>query len=98
MPWQFQQANHVFGLELHYASIVNSPDAIQDLILMDQGIGLLNRHLAQPLIDSGQLVPVLEQWMPPHELGIYLCYLDRQWMPKKQKAVIDFLLDALSPT
>lgn len=96
LPWQFFQANHIFTLELAHHMVVNSPDAIQDLILLDEGIGLLNRHLAAPLIEQGQLVPVLENWMPPNERGIYLCYLDREWMPTKQKAVIDFLMSALT--
>lgn len=96
MPWQFQQANHVFSIDPSHRFIVNSPDAIQDLILQDQGIGLLNRHLAQPLINNGHLRPVLTDWMPPHERGIYLCYLDRQWMPRKLSSVIEFLMSQLS--
>ncbi|OZG74056.1 hypothetical protein BTA51_09805 [Hahella sp. CCB-MM4] len=96
MPYQFQQANHLFSIELQHDVIVNSPDVIQSLVLADQGIGLLGRHLAQSLIDRGELIPVLADWMPQHERGIFLCYLDRQWMPKKMLAVVEFLLEKLS--
>jgi DNA-binding transcriptional LysR family regulator len=83
-------------MELNHHVVVNSPDAIQDLILLGEGVGLLNRHLAKPLIQRGELIPVLNDWMPPNERGIYLCYLDREWMPSKQKVVIEFLMSELT--
>jgi DNA-binding transcriptional LysR family regulator len=83
-------------MELNHHVVVNSPDAIQDLILLGEGVGLLNRHLAEPLIQRGELIPVLNDWMPPNERGIYLCYLDREWMPSKQKVVIEFLMSELT--
>ena len=96
MPWQFHQADHVFSIDLQHVFVMNSPDAIQELILQHQGIGLVNLHLAQSEIEQGKIIPLLQDWMPPHERGNYLCYLDRQWMPRKLQVVIEFLINALS--
>ena len=97
MPWQFKQAGEVFSLDLKPKVIVNTPEAILDLIFQDLGVGLTNSHMTQALIASGDLIPVLEEWMPDHDRGIYLCYLNRDWMPARQRVLIDFLLEHFQP-
>lgn len=99
MPWQFQrttgplqQHSEIYTLELNPVAVVNEPQAILDLIMADMGVGLINTYMTQRLINRGELVVVLEDFMPPNERAIYLCYQSREHMPLKQRVVIDFLL------
>src|SRR5262249_44276867 len=57
------------------------------------GIGILYslRDFAAPLITTGRLVPLLEEWMPPPSDGFFLYYPSRRQNLASLRVLIDFL-------
>ncbi len=57
------------------------------------GIGVLYAmdKFSAPLIAAGQLVPLLETWMPPPSGEFCLYYPTRRQNPASLRALIDFL-------
>jgi DNA-binding transcriptional LysR family regulator len=57
-----------------------------------QGVGIVlwSEHQLRPLIETGQLVPVLEEYSAPFP-GWYLYYPKQRYMPTALRAFIDFM-------
>ena len=49
------------------------------------------QEFAAPMIATGQLVPLLEAWMPPPSEGFFLYYPSRRQNLASLRALIDFL-------
>ncbi len=58
---------------------------------MGAGIARLPTFYVGPLIREGALVALLPEWKPP-ELGIYAVYPQKQHVPPKVRAFVDFLV------
>ena len=54
------------------------------------GIAYVPEHFARPLLDSGRLVSVLEDWCPPIP-GLALYYPRGRHVPSPLRAFIDLL-------
>ena len=68
---------------------VNNALAIREALVLGSGIGLCPAWLVRDLLDSGELVRVLEDWSArPQEL--HLLYPSRQYQPLRARLFIDF--------
>ncbi|GFM79310.1 LysR family transcriptional regulator [Pseudomonas cichorii] len=77
---------------------LSTNDAITTLqaALCGAGIALLPTYLAAPLIQNGQLVPLLTGCQPM-ELSIYAVYTSRKHMSSALRALLDFLAERFAP-
>lgn len=81
-------------LELPVRFAVDNSLMLSDMLLAGLGIGALPSFIAQPLLDSGQLLQLLpEQSMPRR--SIYALYASHRHVSQKVRVFVDFLAGEL---
>ena len=70
--------------------MVNDADLAVRAAVDGLGIAYTLEALAEPFLDSGQLVRVLEDWSPSFE-GLYLYYPGHRQVPATLRALIDMI-------
>jgi DNA-binding transcriptional LysR family regulator len=68
----------------------NSPELLTRLALAGTGIAAVADHLASPLVQRGDLVPVLPQWALPAPAA-WAVYPGRRLMPARTRVFLDTL-------
>lgn len=88
--WEFERGDEVLKVSPPGPLVANSLDL--ELSAALAGLGLIRSFdgLIDPVIATGQLVPVLEEWQTPFS-GPFLYFADRRHMPAPLRAFIDFL-------
>lgn len=71
----------------------NHVEAVLAAAACGTGLALLPRLLADPLVDRGELRPVLASWSCPSP-GIHLVYRERRLQPARVRGLIDHLVMA----
>ncbi|MCL6415273.1 LysR family transcriptional regulator [Aestuariirhabdus sp. Z084] len=71
---------------------VNNSEALRELMLRGVGIGRLPTFVTGPDIRSGQLVQLFPEYEMP-SITMNAVFLERQYMPAKVRAFLDFALD-----
>lgn len=92
--WQFKVGGEVLTVEVPTTLTVNLSDAVVNLCMMDQGIGLIPDFFAASALRSGSLVRVL----PLHNLhsrDLFAVHASRRYPDPKIRAWIDHLKKAL---
>ena len=91
LPWRFAVDGEIQDVEVG-GSLISTDPALLVRATVD-GLGVLYalQDFAAPLIATGQLVPLLETWMPPPSDGFCLYYPSRRRNPASLCALIDFL-------
>jgi DNA-binding transcriptional LysR family regulator len=69
---------------------VNSPFSTRAAAVAGLGFATLPDFVAQPDLDSGRLVSVLENWTPDGA-GIFAVYPHRRYLPAKIRVFVDYL-------
>lgn len=69
---------------------VNSPLAVRAAAVAGIGIAVIPDFIAQPEIESGRLVPVLDDFVLKGA-GIFAVYPHRRYLPAKIRVFVDFL-------
>ncbi|WP_444885071.1 LysR family transcriptional regulator [Microbulbifer sp. PSTR4-B] len=90
--WNFIQDNHLHTIEVRGNYQVNNSEALREAILQGLGIGRLPTFVAGADIKSGLLVPLFEEYQMPAKT-IYAVFPERQYMPAKVRAFIDFAIE-----
>lgn len=78
---------------------VNSPHAVRAAGIAGLGFVTLPDFIAQPALDDGTLVSVLDEFVPPGG-GIFAVYPHRRYLPAKVRVFVDYLVQwfkALEP-
>lgn len=90
LPWEFEKDGRVLRIEPRGPLISNSMDV--ELRAAADGIGVAMNFadFAMPAVESGALVSLLEDWLPPFE-GPFLYYPSRRHMPAALRAFVDFV-------
>lgn len=70
---------------------VNSPMATRAAAVSGLGWAVLPDFIAEPDIQAGRLVPVLDSWIPKGG-GIFAVYPHRRYLPAKVRVFVDFLV------
>lgn len=68
----------------------NSPLVARAAAVAGLGFAMLPDFVAQPELESGRLVPVLEGWTRS-DAGIFAVYPHRRYLPAKVRVFVDFL-------
>ncbi|KVD83903.1 LysR family transcriptional regulator [Burkholderia stagnalis] len=71
--------------------IVNHLEGLRAAVLGGAGIALLGTEVVGDDLETGRLVPVLLDAVPPRELPIYAVYASRRHVSAKVRSFVDFL-------
>jgi DNA-binding transcriptional LysR family regulator len=88
--WEFERAGHALSVGVEGPILVDNLELLLRAAL--DGVGLaftFEQHVA-PLVASGALVRVLEDWCPPFA-GYFLYYTSRRQQPRTLAAVVEVL-------
>jgi len=96
LPLQLNNNGEQVTVDIPKSLIVNDTDVMLDATLQGLGIGRLADYMVQDKIDSGAVIPILEQyWLPIVPLYVY--FHQNTQKAKRVRVLIDFLLERLSP-
>jgi DNA-binding transcriptional LysR family regulator len=90
-PWSFMKGGKMLEVEVEGTVVANKPQPL--IRAARDGVGILYviHWYVAPWISSGELIPLLEDWMPPPSDGFFLYYPSRRQNPAALTAFIDFL-------
>ena len=88
--WLFDGPNGLESVAIAGNISANTSEVLLSATLQGYGISLQPMAIAKPLIDSGHLTPLLQEWHPK-TLGVYLIYGNRKQVTSLQRCFIDFL-------
>jgi DNA-binding transcriptional LysR family regulator len=94
MPWRLRDVGAEFSDTLSGNFFVNDFSALVQAGVQGQGLINAPLPLVMPLFRSGQLKPLLTQYIEP-KLMVYLYYPNRKNVPARTRCVIDFILERL---
>jgi len=76
-------------------TLANAPDMLLLLARAGLGIAAVNPHMAAPLVEQGQLVPLLPGWSL-RAVECWAVFPERRLMPLKTRVFIDAIVAALA--
>jgi DNA-binding transcriptional LysR family regulator len=88
--WAFERDGERFELAIRGRLILNDSTAMVQAVLDGAGIGYMSNGFIDPFLEEGRMVRLLADWSPPVP-GLVLYYPDRRRVPRKLRALIDFL-------
>lgn len=92
--WTFLKDNKEETVRISGTYEVNNSEALLESLLHGIGIGRLPTFVAGQEISKGNLIPVLTDYKVPHKT-LYAVFPERQYMPKKVRVFIEFLVENL---
>jgi DNA-binding transcriptional LysR family regulator len=90
--WEFSRGDEEIELAVNGRMIVNDSAALVQTALDGIGIAYMINGYIERFIEDGRLVRLLADWSPSLS-GLTLYYADRRRVPRKLRALIDFLLE-----
>ncbi len=89
--WPFMRENgEMFSVAVSGPLEANSPLTTRAAAVAGLGFAPLPDFIAAPALESGQLVSVLDEWVPRGG-GIFAVYPHRRYLPAKIRVFVDFL-------
>lgn len=88
--WEFERHGQELSLEVKGALILDHQLLMVDAAVRGLGVAYVPQVSAQPLINQGLLVAVLEDWCPPIP-GLFLYYPGHRHVPAGLRAFIEVL-------
>jgi DNA-binding transcriptional LysR family regulator len=89
--WPFMRDNgEMFSVPVSGPLEVNSPLTTRAAAIAGLGFATLPDFIARPALESGELVSVLDEWVPRGG-GIFAVYPHRRYLPVKIRLLVDFL-------
>ena len=74
---------------------INDPGVLISAALAHTGVLLTDKGLLGDTLREGKLVPVLTDYQAIGSLPIYVVYPEKEFIPAKTRALVDFLLDKM---
>lgn len=93
MAWPFERNHKSRRISVDGRVMVNDTDLAVRAAVDGLGIAYTLEALAEPFLRSGQLIHVLEDWLPSFE-GLFLYYPGRRQVPAALRALIDMIRTA----
>ncbi|WP_289107333.1 LysR family transcriptional regulator [uncultured Pseudoalteromonas sp.] len=94
LPFQLISNNEQVIVDIPKALIVNDTDLMLDAAIQGLGIGRLADCMVQDKIDSGEVIPILEQYWVPIA-PIYIYFHQNTQKAKRVRVLIDFILEKI---
>jgi len=92
--WIFNKKELSEAIEIKGNYQVNNSEALQEALLQGIGIGRLPTFVASTDIKAGRLIPLFTDY-EMFEQSIYAVFLERQYMPAKVRAFLDYAIEYL---
>lgn len=89
--WSFVTPTGVIDVRVSGRLVTDNGEVIRDALAAGIGIGLKSTWSVAPLIASGELVTLLDDYPPAQTVAIWAVYPSRAFVPPKTLAFIDFL-------
>jgi DNA-binding transcriptional LysR family regulator len=91
--WTLQRDGNRFAMTPSSRFESDDPVVVHEAVLAGLGIGFLPAYIAAEDLRSGRLVPLLREFKLLPEGAIHLVHLPNRTLPRRVRALIDFLLD-----
>jgi DNA-binding transcriptional LysR family regulator len=91
--WGFVTPAGVIDVRVSGRLVTDNGEVIRDALAAGFGIGLKSTWSVAPLIASGELVTVLDDYPLAETVAIWAVYPSRAFVPPKTLAFIDFLTE-----
>ena len=88
--WEFEKHGQQLTVDVPGPLTLDHPGMMAEAAADGMGIAYVADRTAQPLIDNGKLVTVLDDWCPSIP-GLFLYYPGRRHVPSGLKAFVDML-------
>ncbi|MBY3418212.1 LysR family transcriptional regulator [Rhizobium laguerreae] len=88
--WEFSKRSAEVAVDVPGNLTLDDNDLLVQAAANGRGIAYVPEHFAQPFLESGQLVTVLDDWCPPTP-GLALYYPRSRHVPSPLRAFIDLL-------
>ena len=95
--WEFERDGIVTRPRIHGPLIVNRHRLLMQAVLAGQGIGYTLASVIQPLVETGEVQTVLENWCPPFD-GYCLYYPSRRQPSQAFRLLLEALRRQYTPT
>lgn len=92
--WTLRKSEKTSTVEVNGRVMANNPRMVLQLAVEGLGIAIIDRSLAKPFVENGQLVRVLDNWSI-EPVPIYVVTSSRN-LPLKTRLFTDFLHDQLN--
>jgi DNA-binding transcriptional LysR family regulator len=91
--WRFTQKNQQTTVQVMGSYLINHSEMRKDAIEQGFGVGSLPDYIAKKGIETGTLIPLLEDWQlqGSYQGDICLQYVQSKYMPNKNRVFIDFM-------
>jgi DNA-binding transcriptional LysR family regulator len=76
---------------------INDPSALVSAALDHAGVLLIDKGLLGDTVRQGKLIPILPEYQPIGGLPMYLVFPEKEFMPAKTRALINFILEEMPP-
>jgi DNA-binding transcriptional LysR family regulator len=91
LPWRFAIGGKVVEIAVEGSLIASEAGLLVQAALGGAGVLYVLEEFAAPMIATGQLVTLLEAWIPPPSEGFFLYYPSRRQNLASLRALTDFL-------
>jgi DNA-binding transcriptional LysR family regulator len=91
--WEFQKGDEKVQIAVTGRIATNDNDLLLEAALDGLGFSYIQYRLAEPHLQAGRLVNVLDEWIPHGAL--YLYYYNPSGLPRKLRVFIDFVRERL---
>ena len=93
--WSFSSDEGEQSVTVSGPLSINDPGALISAALAHAGVLLIDKGLLGDTIRDGQLVPILPGYRSIQNLPMYVVYPEREFIPAKTRALVDFLLEEM---
>jgi len=95
--WSFSSENGEESVTVSGPLSINDPSALVSAALEHVGVLLIDKGLLGDTISQGRLIPILPDYQPIGGLPMYVVFPEREFMPAKTRALINFILEEMPP-
>jgi molybdate transport repressor ModE-like protein len=93
--WTFASAAGEESVTVSGPLSINDPSALVGAAVAHAGVLLIDKGLLGDTIEQGQLIPIITDYKPIGGLPMYAVFLEKEFMPAKTRALINFLLEEM---
>lgn len=96
--WHFERKREKCAVRVAGNIVVNSSEAVRDLVLAGLGIGLVARYAVAQELRDGRLVQLLPDWKPVGPFGqvAWALWAPQASLPPKMRVFVDYLVERLT--
>ncbi|MFP5237049.1 MAG: LysR family transcriptional regulator [Acidobacteriota bacterium] len=88
--WEFEKGRRALTVNAQGPLSFDDPDLVVQAVLRGTGIGMAMEAMLKPMIESGELIQILQDWCPPFP-GFFLYYPSRRNQTAALMALISVL-------